>query len=77
MKFNIEYILCKIEADWKHVAYDPTSNKIYLLSDCYRCLDTKSDWFDFQDGRTETGVRMNNRRIRTSKTKHWAYLGTK
>lgn len=72
-----ESMFDRIEAGWKHVAYDPKKNKIYLLTDCYRCLDTKADWFDFQDGRIGKRVLVNNRRVRASKTKHWIYLGEK
>lgn len=70
----IDDIFDRIEAKWKHIAYDPNKNKIYLLTDPYRCLDTKDDWFDFQDGRVENKILNNNRRIRRSKTKDWVYL---
>lgn len=74
---NLEELYRRIEATWKHVAYDPKKNKIYLLSDPYRCLDTKADWFDFQDGRKEKRVLINSRRVRVSKTSNWLYLGKK
>lgn len=76
-KFNWEGIFERIEAKWKHVAYDPKSDKIYLLTDPYKCLDTNDVWFDFEDGRKEKKVLINNRRIRRSKTKNWIYLGLK
>lgn len=72
-----EDIFDRIEAKWKHVAYDPKKDKIYLLTDWYRCLDTKDNWFDFQDGRKEKKCLINNRRIRQSKTKAYIYLGEK
>lgn len=77
MKFNVEEIFKRIEAQWKHVAYDPKDYKIYLLSDRYRCLDTKSDWFDFQDGKSFKKPLVNNRRVRAAKTRGWVYLGEK
>lgn len=63
--------------DWKHVAYDPKTNRIVLLTDLYRCLDTRADWFDFYDGRKEKRILTNSRRVRVSKTKDWIYLGEK
>lgn len=74
---DIEEIAKRIESSWRHVVYNPKSNKIYLLSDRYRCLDTKADWYDFQDGRIEKRVLTNNRRIRVSKMNNWVYLGEK
>lgn len=70
-------IFDRIEQKWKHVAYDPRSNKIFLLTDAYRCLDTRDTWVDFQDGRIEKRILNNNRRVRVTKTKGWIYLGEK
>lgn len=66
----------KIEQQWKHVAYDPKKDRIYLLTDVYRCLDTRADWLDCQY-QLETRVLINNRRIRYSKVKKMIYLGAK
>lgn len=74
---SIDEIFKRVESKWKHIAYDPKADKIYLLTDLYRCLDTKADWYDFQDGRKETRILTNSRRIRDSKTSHWVYLGEK
>lgn len=73
----IKKIFERVEAKWKHVAYNPHTDKIYLLTDPYKCLDTKDVWFDFQDGQKYKKPRNFDKRIRRSKTKTWIYLGVK
>ncbi len=63
-----------VEDQWKHIAFDPKANKIWLLTDPYHCLDTKADWFDAQDGQDNRKVRNNAKRVRESKTKDWIYI---
>lgn len=74
MRFNIEEISKRIEATWKHIAYNPKNDSLYLLSDPYKCMDTNDTWFDYQDGKPEKKVRINAKRIRQSKTKDWIYV---
>lgn len=74
---SMKQVMANIEAQWKHVAYDPSTDKIYLLGYRYRCLDTKADWCDFQDGRKEKKPLVNNRRMRFEKVKKLIYLGEK
>lgn len=76
MNFGRDFF-AEIEKQWKHVAYDPKYNKIYLLSAPYKCLDTNDIWFDFQDGKKTKRPLNSNRRIRQSKTNNWIYLGKK
>lgn len=67
-----EFIIHKwIREGWKHVAYEPKSNKILLFRALYRCRNSKEDFYMYLDG--DTGIK----KIKASETKHWVYLGLK
>ncbi len=74
---TVEQIISRVEAQFKHVAFDPKNNKIYLLTDPYESDGDKDAWFDFADGRPFSVVKNFGPRIRVRKTKGWIYLGAK